>query len=185
MIDRSGWMRRTLRWRLTGETPNDRGEGGREVRRARGLYAGLPQGSGPQCISMKEASGRMGLSPAKDAHWKSFEFCRNRPVLSHGAAGMWPGENVAVDPRGRQPGLPARLTPAARRLPGVYLGSPPLGKRNSPRGTEDAPNQAGTYGSKYATDQGKESETSVPEERDSVKGRRDARAGSRCECKEE
>ena len=80
------------------------------------------------CLSLKEASGMVASSPAKDVHWKSFEFHRNRPALSHWAAEVWPGSHMAMDPEER----PARQTPAAARdLRCAFLGPSHPGKRKA------------------------------------------------------
>lgn len=73
-------------------------------------HAGLTRESGLWCSSLKGASGRMESSPANDAHWKSFEFCRSKPVLSSWAVGMWPGANMAMGPESQR----LKQTPSAR-----------------------------------------------------------------------
>lgn len=80
-------------------------KGGREVRAAEGLTGEC----GLRCSSLKGASGMVEGSPARDAHGRSFEFCRNGPVLCPRAAGKWPGANVATNPEGQH------LSPRPRR----------------------------------------------------------------------
>lgn len=117
------WSGKTL-WRTKRERAEKSGEPDQAIYRADPrIWAA--------CISLREASGMTARSPANDVYWKSFEFCRNKPALSHWAARVWPGVRVAMDPEEQAARAACQAKScSSKRSDRCILGPPHPGKQN-------------------------------------------------------